>query len=168
MSSLTSIPGVSPATVAFVALVRNYLRDFTELNRIVAGEESSDRQILWAIFDALSDFNGTPPFLGNVAIEQLLEKSQHGLLLRMTVCSLVESVGLLQTRNHINYSNGGISVGVNDKTPMLMNWLQYYKSTTEQMKQRVKVSMNIEGILGSSNVGVMSEYWAINGTYAAY
>ncbi len=168
MSSLVSIPGVSPTTTAFVALVRTYLRDFTELNRIVAGEESSDRQILWAIFDAISDFNGTPPFLGNTSIEDLLANSQHGLLLRMTVCSLIESVGLLQTRNHINYSNGGISVGVNDKTPMLMNWLQYFKSTTEQMKQRVKVAMNIQGILGSSNVGVMSEYWAINGTYAAY
>lgn len=168
MSSLVAIPGVSPSTASFVSLVRNYLRDFTELNRIVAGEESSDRQILWAVFDAMADFNGTPPFLGNSSIDDLLFLNQHSLLLRMTVCSLIESVGLLQTRNHINYSNGGISVGVNDKTPMLMNWLQYFKSTTEQMKQRVKVSMNINGILGPTNVGVMSEYWAINGTYAAY
>jgi hypothetical protein len=83
----------------------------------------------------------------------------------MTVCSLVESVGLLQTRNHINYSNGGISVGVNDKTPMLMNWLQYFKSSTEQMKLKVKVAMNINGILGSTNSGVFSEYWAVNGVY---
>ena len=154
--SLTAIPGVPPTTVYFVQLVRTYLRDFTELNRIVAGAESSDRQILWAIFDALSDFNGTPPFLGANAIEDLLANSQHALLLRMTVCSLIESVGLLQTRNHINYSNGGISVGVNDKTPMLMNWLQYFKSTTEQMKQRVKVAMNINGILGAGNGGGMS------------
>lgn len=165
--SLTSIPGVSQSTAAFVAMVRGYLRDFAELNRIVSGEESSDRQILWAIFDALSDFNGTPPMTG-VSLEDLLQRNQHALLLRMTVCSLIESVALLQTRNHINYSNGGISVGVNDKTPMLMNWLQYYKSTTEQMKQRVKVAMNIESILGPSNAGVMSEYWAVNGTYVAY
>ena len=93
---------------------------------------------------------------------------QHNLLLRMTVCSVIESVGLLQTRNHINYSNGGITVGVNDKTPMLMNWLQYFKATTDQMKLRVKVAMNIGAILGPSNAGVHSEYWATNSTYAAF
>jgi len=165
--SLQGIPGVTQATRDFVQLVREYTRDFKELNRIVAGEESSDRQVLWALFDALSDFNGTPP-LTAVTLEDLLCRNQHALLLRMTTIALVESVGLLQTRNHINYSDGGISMGVNDKTPILMNWLQYFKATTEQMKQRVKVALNIEGILGPSNVGVMSEYWSTNATYAAY
>ena len=87
--------------------------------------------------------------------------------MRMTVIALIESVGLLQTRNHINYSNGGLNVGVNDKTPMLMNWLQYYKASTEQMKQRVKIALNIEGILGPSNVGAASELWSVNLVYAA-
>jgi hypothetical protein len=164
---LQGLPGISQATRDFAQMVRLYLRDFPELNRIVSGEESSDRQIAWAILDALADFNGTPHFT-TLRLEDLLLRNQHALLLRMTVCSLIESIGLLQTRNHLNYSNGGINVGVNDKTPLLMNWLQYYKSTTEQMKQRVKVSLNIEGILGPSNSGVHSELWAINATYAAY
>jgi hypothetical protein len=115
----------------------------------------------------MSDFNGTPP-LGSISLEDLLQRQQHHLLLRMTVESLIESVGLLQTRNHINYSNGGINVGVNDKTPLLMNWLQYFKSTTEQQKQRVKVAMNIEQILGPNNPGVHSELWAVNATYLSY
>jgi hypothetical protein len=152
----------------FVQMVRFYMRDFPELNRLVAGEESSDRQIAWAVLDALSDFNGTPPLMGSSTLEELLGMNQHALILRMTVIAVIESVGLLQTRNHINYSNGGITVGVNDKTPMLMNWLQYFKATTEQMKVRVKVAMNIGSILGSSNSGVHSEYWAVNSTYAAF
>ncbi len=86
----------------------------------------------------------------------------------MTGISLIEQVGLLQTRNHINYSTGGMNVGVNDKTPLLMNWLQYFKSFTDQRKQHVKVALNIEGILGPSNSGVFSEYWAVNATYAQY
>jgi hypothetical protein len=151
----------------FVQMVRLYIRDFPELNRIIAGEESSDRMIAWAVLDAMSDFNGTPP-LGSISLEDLLQRQQHHLLLRMTVESLIESVGLLQTRNHINYSNGGINVGVNDKTPLLMNWLQYFKSTTEQQKQRVKVAMNIEQILGPNNPGVHSELWAVNATYLSY
>jgi hypothetical protein len=165
MSSLEGIPGMSQATRDFVQVVRLYMRDFPELNRLVAGEESTDRQIAWALMDALADFNGTPP-IGGCSLDYLLSRNQHSLVLRMTVITLLESVGLLQTRNHINYSNGGITVGVNDKTPMIMNWLQYYKATTEQMKQRVKVAFNIEGILGEH--GVHSEYFFVNATYMAY
>ena len=165
MSSLEGLPGMSQATRDFVQVVRLYTRDFPELNRLVAGEESTDRQIAWAIMDALEDFNGTPPIM-TCSLEYLLGRQQKALMLRMTVVALLESVGLLQTRNHINYSNGGITVGVNDKTPMIMNWLQYYKAVTEQMKQRVKVAFNIESILGEH--GLHSEYWAVNSTYAAY
>ena len=164
---LQGIPGMTPATQSFVQMVRLYLRDFAELNRIVSGEESSDRMIAWAVFDALSDFNGTP-HLTAYSLDDLLQRNQQALLLRMTVCSLLESVGQLQTRNHINYSNGGLNVGVNDKTPLIMSWLTYYKAWTEQMKQRVKVALNIEGILGPSHAGVMSELWSVNSTYAAY
>ena len=165
--NLQGLPGVTPTFRAFVQMVRGFTRDFPELNRIVKGEESSDRQIAWSVLDALSDFNGTPPLTG-YTLDDLLQRNQHSLLLRMTVISLIEQVGLLQTRNHINYSTGGINVGVNDKSPLLMQWLQYFKASTEQMKQRVKVALNIEGILGPSNSGVFTEYWSINGTYASY
>jgi len=164
---LQGIPHMSEEFRSFVASVRLYMRDFPELNRIVAGEESSDRMIMWSVLDAVADFNGTPHFT-NVSLEELLTRNQHALMRRMTVISLIESVGLLQTRNHINYSNGGINVGVNDKTPLLMNWLQYFKEYTDQLKQRVKVALNIEGILGPSNAGVMSELAAVNATYASY
>lgn len=164
-TALESMPGITPTTRSFVQMVHLFMRDHPELNRIVTGEESSDRQVAWALFDALADFNGTPPFLGHFSLEDLLAMSQHALLMRMTTISLIESIGLLQTRNHINYSDGGVNTGVNDKTPLLMQWLQYFKATTEQMKQRVKVSLNIQGILGPSNTGVFSELWYANMTY---
>lgn len=158
---------MSSAMQAFVQQVRLYLRDFEELNRLVAGEESTDRMIAWAVLDALANFNGTPHFT-DMSLEELLQLNQHHLLTRMTVESLIESVGLLQTRNHINYSDGGINVGVNDKTPLLMNWLQYFRSYTEQLKQRVKVAININSILGPGNSGIHSELWAVNSSYLSY
>lgn len=165
--SLEGLPGVTPTFRAFVQTVRGYMRDFPELNRLVAGEESTDRQIAWSIMDALTDFNGTP-HLTNYSLEDLLQRNLHYLLLRMTGISLIEQVGLLQTRNHINYSTGGTNVGVNDKTPLLMGWLKYFKSFTDQRKQHVKVALNIEGILGPSNSGAMSEYFYVNATYAQF
>lgn len=164
MSELVGIQGMSPAMRAFVPVVRGYLRDLPELNRLLAGVESGDRFIAWAICDALSMFNGTPHFT-TMTLEDMLSRNQHWLLLRMTTVTLLESVGLLQTRNHINYSNGGINVGVNDKTPLIMNWLQYFRSFLDQRIQHTKVALNIEGILGSGNVGVHSELFAVNQSY---
>ena len=166
-TKLQGIQGMTPTMQTFISTVRLFLRDFPELNRLIAGEESGDRFIAWAIVDALARFNGTPYFT-SFSLDDLLQRNQHHLLLRMTTESLLESVGLLQTRNHINYSNGGINVGVNDKTPMIMNWLQYFKATTEQMMTRVKVAFNIEPLLGSGASGVHSELWAVNSTYLSY
>ncbi len=165
--ALQGIDGMSPAFQSFVQTVRLYTRDNAELNRLIAGEESTDRMIAWAVLDAIDTFNGTPHFT-QFSLEDLLMKNQRSLLLRMTVVALLESVGLLQTRNHLNYSDGGINVGVNDKTPLIMNWLQYYKSYTEQKLQMVKVSINIEGILGSSSPGIHSELFAVNSSYLSY
>ena len=165
--ALQGVEGVSDTTKAFVATVRTFLRDHPELNRLIAGQESNDRLILWAILDALDNFNGTPHFT-NLSLDDLIQLNQRSLMLRMTVVSLLESVGLLQTRNHINYSDGGLNVGVNDKTPLIMNWLQYFKSFTEQKMQRVKVSINIGSILGSSNRGVHSELWSVSSSYLAF
>lgn len=162
--SLESVPGMSDNFRGFVASVREYMRDHPELNRLLRGEESTDRQIAWAVLDALSDFNGTPP-LTTFSLDYLLQRQQHALLLRLTSITLLESVGLLQTRNHLNYSDGGINVGVNDKTPLISQWLAYFKSSTEQMKQRVKVAFNIESILGPGVSGVHSELWAINASF---
>ena len=111
--TLQGLPTISQTFRDFVQMVRLYLRDFPELNRLVAGEESSDRQVAWAVMDALADFNGTPPLTGHT-LDELLGRNQHSLLLRLTVIALLESVGLLQTRNHINYSTGGINVGVSE------------------------------------------------------
>lgn len=165
--SLEGIPNMTDAFKGFVYSVRDFMRDYPELNRLLRGEESTDRQIAWAALDAISDFNGTPPFT-ELSIDFLLSKQQAALIRRMTVVALLESVGLLQTRNHLNYSDGGINVGVNDKTPMIMQWLNYFKSTTEQRKVQVKVALNIEGILGYGNTGLHSELWAINATYIGF
>jgi hypothetical protein len=165
--TLQGIPGMTDAFRSFVESVRAYTRDYPELNRLIAGEESTNRQIAWAVLDAISQFNGTP-HLTNYSLDDLLQRNQTMLMRRLTVICLVEQVGLLQTRNHINYSTGGINVGINDKTPMLMQWLQYFRSYTDQLLTRVKVALNIEGILGPSNSGIFSEYWSVNCTYAQF
>jgi hypothetical protein len=167
MAELQAVVPLSRSMREFIPIVRAYLRDMPELNRLVAGEETGDRFMAWSILDAIARFNGTPHFT-MLTLDDLLMYQQHSLLLRMTTETVLESVGLLQTRNHINYSNGGVNVGVNDKTPLIQSWLQMFSARNEQMITRVKVALNIQGILGVGNTGVHSEYWAVNATYLSY
>lgn len=144
-----------------IALVRAKLRDYPELNRLIEGRETSDREIAFAIMEAIDDFNMTPPLLGSYNIENFPSIS---LLIRGTIINVLESVGLLQTRNQMSYSDGqGVGVGISDKTPMLMSWIQLYQGQYEQKKFRLKQAINLGNALNGT--GVPSEYVLINGYF---
>ncbi len=145
----------------FVGNVRAYMRDYPELNRLIKGEEHSDRLIAFAAIDALDDFNSTPP----MTQYQFTNFPSKALLLRGTVITLLESIGLLMTRNHLNFSDGGIQVGVSDKTPLIQSWIQLFTNKYEQKKDRLKIALNIEGGWGG---GVNSEYLWTSGFYGGY
>lgn len=151
----SDLPKADVELNAMANQVRAFMRDYAELNRLITGVESSNRQIVWAIFDALDDFNTTPPFTG---FNLMSFPSKH-LLVRGTVISLLESIGLLQTRNHLSFSDGGLQVGVSDKTPFIQSWIQLFRNSYEEKKMRLKVAYNIESAWGG---GVNSEYRFIN------
>jgi hypothetical protein len=158
--STTIIPSASKRMNEVVAMIRLYIRDFPELNRLIAGEETSDRMIAWAVVDALDDFNSTPPFIGNFGLTNFPSLS---MLREAAVIRILESVGLLQTRNQMNYSDGGISVSVSDKAQFLMGWIQMFRTSYEQKKIRIKSSLNVE--MAMAGAGVSSEYFVVNSVY---
>ena len=160
LSGSTPIPAASARMNEMIAYVRTYLRDFPELNRLTQGYENSPRMIAWAIVDALDDWNSTPPFIGSATIETF--PSKH-LLCRGATIALLESVGLLQTRNQLTFSDGGITVSVSDKAPLIMSWLQMFKASYEEKKTRFKSSANIE--MAMDGAGTFSEYFILNGIY---
>lgn len=161
LSTTSSLPSNEIALRHFVGIVRAFMRDYPELNRLIMGEEHSDRLIAWAVIDALEDFNTTPPLTGYGLINF---PSKH-LLLRGTVISLLESVGLLMTRNHLTFSDGGIQVGVSDKTPLIQSWIHLFERKYEEKKQRLKIAINIENGWGG---GVHSEYQWTSGFYGGW
>lgn len=167
LQGLDGIPGVSETFNSFIQTVRLFMRDHPQLNRLIKGEESSDRMIAWAILDFLSDFAGTPPPLGYYTLDALLGMHMQAFAVRGTAVALLQSVGMLMTRNQLSFSDGGISVGVNDKTPQLMGWIRDFQSKYEQQKVQIKVSQNITQILGSFS-GQHTEYFFVNGWYGVY
>jgi hypothetical protein len=168
LQGLDGIPGVSEVFNSFIQTVRLFMRDHPQLNRLVKGEESSDRMIAWAIHDFLSDFAGTPPFLGYRTLEEMFNQHLQAFALRGVAVALFQSIGILQTRNHLQFSDGGISVGVSDKAPMLMQWIRDFQNKYEQQKVQIKVSQNIAQLLCGSPGGVHSELFFVNGWYGIY
>jgi hypothetical protein len=144
----------------YVQLVRNYMRDHSHLNRLLKDEETGDRMLAWAIVDALDIINNEPPVDLTFA---LVNFPFPGLLVRGAIVTTLESVGILQTRNRVNYSDGGIRLSVSDKAPELQAWIGLFRNTFERRLARWKVSQNISRALGGS--GVYSEYWVLSGTY---
>lgn len=165
--NLGGIPGASPAAISVAHSVRELLRDHPELNRLVAGQETSNRMILHAVGHAVTYINMVP-HPTQYSLEALLSLNALPLIQNVAVIRILEGVGLLQTRNHISYSNGGKTMGVNDKTPLIERWLRYYRSTTDQMLQQVKVSWNLLSILGADQFGFASEYYVLHSTYATW
>jgi hypothetical protein len=153
--------GLPEKLVNLIALIRAKLRDYPELNRLIEGNETSDREIAFAIMEAIDDFNTSPPLIGQFGLENFPSTS---LLIRGSIINVLESVGLLQTRNQMNYSDGqGLQVGVSDKAPMLMNWINLYTNQYEQKKFRLKQAINLGGALNGS--AVPSEYVLVNGYF---
>ena len=89
-----------------VERIRNFIRDHEELNRLTLGKENSDSDILEAIEDVLNDFNNTPPCY---TIFNLTNLPPLNIVKLGAIVYLLKSVGLLNTRNSIQYSDGGLS-----------------------------------------------------------
>jgi len=161
----TTIPGATPGFSRFVAGVRLYLRDHSALNRLIKGEETNDRMIAWCVLDAISDFNGTPPDVGTWTFDAMMQRNLQSMLRTGTVIRVLESVGLLQTRNHLPFNDGGLSVSVSDKAPLLQSWIDRLKADWKPAVKETKIALNIESLL-DGGCGVASEYFAISGWYS--
>jgi hypothetical protein len=147
--------------MAHVQGVRLFTRDFAELNLLTKGQESSDRMIAFATMDFLSDFNGTPPF-SSLTLDDMYRRFLNSLAVRGTVVSLLQSLMIFYSRNHLPYSDGGLSVNLHDKAPIIMSMLSLIQSGYEQNKRLVKTSLNVESIMGEEVSGVLSDYSALS------
>lgn len=158
---LTNIPAINKRMAEVVGVIRMYTRDHPSLNRLIKGEESNDRIIMWAVLDCIDDFNTSPPFLNKrFGVTNFPSMS---LLREGSTVRLLESVSLLNIRNHLQCSDGGISLSVSDKAPMLMSFIQLLRQSYEQKKMAMKGSINIEEAFGGT--GHFSEYSIVNNLY---
>jgi len=129
----------------FVQLVRKFCRDFPKANELRGVAESTDTEIAMCVMLALDDYNMTPPPIRQVSLET--HPSTH-LLLLGTLTQLFLSAGILQMRNQLSYSDGGVAVNVWDKGPMYVGNATMFANLYEQKKIALKRSINISNGFG--------------------
>lgn len=148
--------------------VRHFMRDYEELNRIIAGQESSDRDIAMSIMFTVDDLNMTPPPL-NKTLDQMIQAKWTGLIVYGAVIRLLESLILHYDRNFLPFNDGGLMTsGLSDKSARLQAWVNQQKAWYENYKTRVKVSANINEMMGISPSGVPSEFSLVHGYRSFY
>jgi len=74
----------------------------------------------------------------------------------------LQSIALLHLRNSIDYVDGGVTVGVQNKHSLYMQTWNMLRSLYENAKQRWKTAKNIEGAIGR---GSPSEYYILGRLY---
>lgn len=134
-----------------VRRLRAYLRDDPVLNELIEGKESGDGQLKEAILDAIEDWNDTQPPLARINI---LTHPSDRLLIRGAAIEILHSAGILQSRNRLDYNDGGIVVRDKDKAPDYQAWISHLVRDYETKKINLKKSLNISLGFGS----VPSEY----------
>ncbi len=138
-----------------VERIRRYTKDRTELNRLIAGQEANDEDIMGAIDMCFSQFNNIPPFIGRYDFNR---PPPLYLLIKGTTIFLLEMKGLLESRNALPFSDGGLSVP-NSRTAETTAWLDRFVSSYMNDLLNYKKSVNIEQSWGTS---LSSEYSIIN------
>jgi hypothetical protein len=139
----------------FREAVRRYIRDQAPLNTLLAGYETDDEGLDIAIELALSDFNTTAPVITNYTLKSF---PSFIILLYGTVIQVLQSAGILQARNELDYSAGGVTVQISNKSGLYASWVDRLLSQYEVKKTNLKVQINA----GQAWGGIDSEYGLID------
>jgi len=134
--------------------VRLYLRDLREFNTLIDAEETPDSIIDLCIQLALDDYNVTAP-LTRFSIDNFPAPS---ILFKGTIIETLRSAGLLQSRNELNYSDGGITVASSNRAPSYQRWIEHFQKDYEDKKLNHKIFLNAQNAYG----GIHSEYLSVN------
>ena len=136
----------------YVVDLREFLQDHPQFNRLLLWqEESGDGALRFALRQALDKYNYLiPPFLGDVSFETFPADS---LMVRLAASNVLEMVGVLRTRNSLNYSDAGLTIRDTEKSQEYRQWALQFKQEALNDAKQYKEVHNIQSILSASGIG---------------
>jgi hypothetical protein len=131
--------------------VQEHIRDASENNHLIDGQEFSPTVINIAIKLAISEWNTIPPL--SVASLESFPMGAKSVLMNGTLWKLFAGQAALLARNTMNYSDGGLQVPVEERFPLYIQMAAMYEQSFMNAAQRLKIHLNMEDGWG----GVMSD-----------
>ena len=148
----------NPNVKTFVGRVRRWMKDFAHKNRLIPGEEADDDSLLVYVEVALDDFNNATMPRTSFTFANF---PSYAILLWGTVIQALTGESLLQIRNKLNYTDGGITVAASDKAGDYAAVAQQLMVKYERQKADVKTYINAEEGFGN----IPSEYATVDYFY---
>jgi len=142
--------------------LRDFLRDTGGLNRLLSFEEESSNDFLDLYLNmSLGFLNFVPPVVDVYSFESF---PFPALLIHQATIEALISNNIVNTRNDLQYNNGGLTVKVADASRYLQTLQLLYRTTDMEINilKQIKVAANIMGGFG----GVNSPYAWIHGRAA--
>lgn len=141
-------PGIGMTQAQVVETLRLFLGDRPENNHLTPGFELGDDKLALAVKLAMDEFNNTPPFMQftDIATFPSLKVLLHGSVVQCLIMA-----GLIQSRNYLQYNDGGISEAFSDKAPSYQSWITQATGILNNYKQEtdaIKVALNMERAFG--------------------
>jgi hypothetical protein len=127
-----------------IAKIRDFLRDYPELNELLEARENSDELLKLSVEYILNDFNQQPP-ISNHTVENF--PSIPHLVLGAAAYAL-QSAMVWYSRNRINISDGGISLMYKDKAGEYASIVGGFMEQYMRWKMLYKKGKNLEDFYG--------------------
>ena len=141
----------------YIGYLRDFLRDHPAFNRLLnyTDEESNERQLGLALDLALDHFNTRVlPIGGSYTFTNFPSVS---LLMELGAVYVLEMVGLLKTRNSLQYSDAGLTISDTEKSSEYRAWAMTFRADVMKDAMNMKKMANISSILEGGG-GLHSSY----------
>lgn len=140
--------GIQMTEDQVVENLRLFLGDSPEENKLIAGFELNNDKLKLAVRLAMDEFNNTPPIMTfTVSTFPSLMVLLHGATVQCLIMA-----GLIASRNYLQFSDGGISEVMNDKTTQYQGHIQQLTGILGNYKQKsdeIKIAINMESAWGT-------------------
>lgn len=139
------------AAILEVDEVKLYIQDISSKNHLLDGEEFPDIQIELARELAINEFNLVPP----LSSFDKVTFPNKALLMSGTLYKLFAGQAALLFRNHMNYTDGGITIPVEERGQLYQSLAGMYQADFTSGARSLKTYLNIEsgwGEVGSDYI----------------
>lgn len=133
-------PGIGLKKEELLKRLRVFLGDSQEENRLIPDQELSDDKLNLALDMALDLHNNTPPYERRTFESYpSLTLIIHGACIQALIMA-----GIIQNRNYLNFSDGGIQEVISDKGPAYQSWIQNLMGQYREEMLNHKTAINME------------------------